>query len=215
MLGAALLAGLGCSEILGLEEWSEPPRSTSNGNGTTCADGERNGIETDIDCGGDACLPCAVGQQCANDGDCESGRCGDGKVCEAAPQPSCEDTGQPTCNNCVQDAELAETDIDCGGDACPPCAIDQHCMTDADCESGACGGAGLCEAAPTDPPCDTPDPENPTCNDCTVNGPETDVDCGGDSCLPCSAGQGCLSDADCDSALHCLAGACPTGLCCQ
>jgi hypothetical protein len=207
-LGAVLLAGVGCAEILGLEDWSDLPRSTSNGNGTSCADGLQNGLETDTDCGGDGCLPCAMGQKCANDTDCKSQACGENGLCEAAPpQPTCEDTGQPTCNNCVLDAELAETDVDCGGDACSSCNLDQHCLSDADCMSGKCGGAGLCELAPPDPPCDAPDPNNPTCHDCTTNGPETDVDCGGDACPPCAAAKACLSGADCESGV-CTAGAC-------
>jgi hypothetical protein len=61
--------------------------------------------------------------------------------------------------------------------------------------------------ASPDPPCDVLDPQNPTCNDCTTNGPETDVDCGGDTCPPCAASKECLSGADCESDV-CTAGIC-------
>lgn len=47
----------------------------------SCADGTRNGGETDIDCGGVDCRPCAVGGACASAGDCRSGRCAGG-ICQ-------------------------------------------------------------------------------------------------------------------------------------
>ncbi|MFN7134964.1 MAG: hypothetical protein ACK4N5_23005, partial [Myxococcales bacterium] len=49
----------------------------------TCADGQHNGDETDVDCGG-ACAPCADGQRCAAAADCASGHCASG-TCAAAP----------------------------------------------------------------------------------------------------------------------------------
>jgi hypothetical protein len=39
-----------------------------------CADGARDGFETDVDCGGtNACTRCKVGQRCRWPGDCEPG----------------------------------------------------------------------------------------------------------------------------------------------
>jgi hypothetical protein len=88
------------------------------------------------------------------------------------------------------------------------------------------------------PSCE-PDPVNATCADCSKNGLETDVDCGGDSCLPCgpgrtcgldydcmssvceagtcafvTSGRGCLGDDDCASGA-CAKGDCWSGLCCE
>lgn len=40
----------------------------------TCSDGEKNGDETDIDCGG-SCPPCDDGESCKVDDDCQSGFC--------------------------------------------------------------------------------------------------------------------------------------------
>jgi hypothetical protein len=40
-----------------------------------CSDGVVSGSETDVDCGGAACSPCANGQTCAVSADCSSGRC--------------------------------------------------------------------------------------------------------------------------------------------
>ena len=45
----------------------------------------------------------------------------------------------PTCSNGVQDG--TETDIDCGGDTCPPCALCQACEWSNDCQSGPCDPA--------------------------------------------------------------------------
>jgi hypothetical protein len=49
----------------------------------TCDDGMRNGLETDVDCGG-GCAPCEVGKACAVDADCApSGIC-DPQQCRVA-----------------------------------------------------------------------------------------------------------------------------------
>lgn len=40
----------------------------------SCSDGQKNGSETDRDCGG-TCAPCAVGAQCVQASDCASMRC--------------------------------------------------------------------------------------------------------------------------------------------
>lgn len=41
----------------------------------SCDDALKNGDETDVDCGGATCEPCALGLQCERAGDCESGVC--------------------------------------------------------------------------------------------------------------------------------------------
>lgn len=51
--------------------------SASGGGGgfsAGCTDHQRNGDESDVDCGG-SCAPCAVGLACTQPGDCESGVC--------------------------------------------------------------------------------------------------------------------------------------------
>lgn len=47
----------------------------------SCFDGVLNANETDIDCGGPDCAPCATGQACLINEDCQSGVCTD-NVCE-------------------------------------------------------------------------------------------------------------------------------------
>src|SRR5262245_41691896 len=74
-----------------------------------------------------------------------------------------------SCGDGVKDD--AETDVDCGGGACPTCADGLMCLTDADCTSGVCDANGVC-AMPAD-----------SCADGVMDGDETDVDCGG-SCAP-------------------------------
>jgi hypothetical protein len=49
----------------------------------TCADFEKNGTETDVDCGGPSCGRCFDGLQCGLDSDCFSGRCSVGRCYSA------------------------------------------------------------------------------------------------------------------------------------
>jgi hypothetical protein len=94
-----------------------------------CADGVRDGNETDVDCGG-GCAPCAVGRLCALPADCGSGACV-GHVCASVN----------TCADFALDGN--ETDVDCGG-SCAPCGDGRACLGNSDCASGTCGGSGHC-----------------------------------------------------------------------
>ena len=179
----------------------------SRGDSTTgeappsCADGVTNQDETDVDCGGGTCGPCADGAVCGEDSDCQIGTCILG-VCAA-----------PSCADGLQNAD--ETDADCGGGTCGPCMDNLACALPGDCVSGVCTD-GLCMPA--------------SCADAVLNGDETDIDCGGPTCdgclgdLKCLADEdclsetctegvceqvGCLVDADCDA----LDGACTSGSC--
>lgn len=100
--------------------------------GSTCTDGIKNGNETDVDCGGPDCLPCADGRDCVSARDCASAVCGTSKKCAA-----------PTCTDGVKNG--TETDIDCGG-TCPPCMAGQHCAAHADCLTKLCTAANTCQA---------------------------------------------------------------------
>jgi len=236
----ALVAG--CAQLLGIDDWeaggnepgstaaSSASASTSSSGGAggvggsggetfenaTCADGIKNGLETDTDCGGDSCWPCPLNGICSNDADCETGSC-KGKVCAPAPIgkqcPLQPDPDNPTCADCVMNGQ--ETDVDCGGDSCSPCPTGATCMCNSDCKSGLCDGDACAAFAPKT--CPTVDPDNPTCADCVKNGSETDVDCGGDACGPCDQGKLCIVSTDCKTN-HCngttcdvLAPQCPPG----
>jgi hypothetical protein len=149
----------------------------------TCVDGIQNEGETDLDCGGPNCAgTCATGRKCLIDPDCVSG---DGcqttmKVC--APQ----------CTDGHQDGN--ETDSDCGGGACPTCALMAKCKVDSDCTSDACDGISfLCVSN--------------QCADHRQDGSETDTDCGGSGmCARCGTNDKCLADTDCIPADGCLTG---------
>ena len=98
---------------------------------------------------------------------------------------------RPLCMDGIRNGE--ETDIDCGGTTCAPCALRDTCSVDTDCVAGAACTAGVCLAA--------------TCSDTVLSGMETDVDCGGPECLPCEAGESCAADTDC------VSGACTGAVC--
>lgn len=124
--------------------------------------------ETDVDCGGPECLPCADGQACLVPSDCVSGVCEDGTC---AP---------PTCDDAVKNA--TETDVDCGGGACDPCPFMGGCAQNSDCIGNVCAGAA-CAAS---------------CFDTVENGQETGVDCGGPACSAgCAIGETCFTQSDC------------------
>ncbi len=140
----------------------------------TCTDSTTNGDETDVDCGGSCPNACGTGDTCAVAGDCVSGVC-DGVTmqCSAA---SCTDS---TTNG-------DETDVDCGGSCPNACGTGDTCAVAADCVSGVCDGVTMqCNAA--------------TCTDGTMNGDETDVDCGGSCPNGCGTGEACGAASDCDS----------------
>jgi hypothetical protein len=72
-----------------------------------CNDGDVNGDETDVDCGGPVCPGCSVGEACSEGVDCVEGVCS-GNICAA-----------PTCNDNVKNG--GEEDTDCGGPCTTSC----------------------------------------------------------------------------------------------
>ncbi len=135
-----------------------------------CANNQRNGNETDVDCGGPDCPKCAGGKMCTANTDCESAACAEGK-CKL-----------PTCDDGVRDG--LESDVDCGV-ACPTkkCPAGLACKVNGDCVSGVCSG-GFCA---------------PTCTDGAKDGAESDTDCGQVCPTKCANGKKCSSGLDCQS----------------
>ena len=191
--------------------------------GPTCFDTEKNGDETDEDCGGMTCdARCPVGDGCNENADCEEKVC-DGTTCLAA-----------TCDDDVKNG--GEMLADCGGPCEAGCPLGAPCKVPDDCESLTCVdetcARELCDNDVRDPDesdvdcgdkqsgcprcpigadctagnqcvegvCDD-DGEcaEPNCDDDVKNGVETDEDCGGgeDGCDPCGTDQICEIDDDC------------------
>ncbi len=101
-----------------------------------CDDTILNGLETDVDCGGD-CEGCEINETCILNDDCLSFWC-DEEACAAS-----------SCDDYVVNG--FETDVDCGGPNCMPCDNGQDCFEDSDCVSDYCN-YGVCEQMiPIDP----------------------------------------------------------------
>ena len=189
-------------------------------------------MESDVDCGGAICPPCANGKMCLANLDCQMGNCAQ-NVCANAP----------TCMDHIKNG--METDVDCGGPNCAPCAIGKMCLAASDCTTSACVnkvcivpascmnnirdgletdvdcGGGVCPRCASGKMCKAPsDCQSNTCagNTCVAqqaancmdgiqNGGESDVDCGGIMCPRCAAGKMCFGNNDCASSV------CKTGVC--
>ena len=149
----------------------------------SCMDGVQTAEETDVDCGGGLCDTCDDREMCIVGTDCTGG------TCETGLCVSCMDG--------VQNQD--ESDADCGGTLCGGCGTGGACGVAADCTSNICDGpTGTCNA--------------PGCGDGVLNGAETDLDCGGGSCLACMDGLTCTGAADCQSGV-CTGGVCQVPTC--
>ena len=149
-----------------------------------CANGKKDGQESDIDCGGPTCSPCGAGKGCLSSPDCASLNCRNA-TCLAS-----------TCTDGIRNQ--GESDTDCGGSNCAPCADGRRCGgPGTDCQSGVCVNS-VCQT--------------PTCTDGVKNGKETDIDCGGTVCPRCANGAMCASATDCVSSV-CSAMACKAPTC--
>jgi hypothetical protein len=134
-----------------------------------CGNDTQDPDETDVDCGGPTCGPCADDQKCLVDDDCLSGVC----------DPTALTCTAPACDDTVVNGD--ETDVDCGGSCPNDCKWNQSCKSPDDCIGGACTGS-TCSA---------------TCTDTEKNASETDVDCGGAVCDGCANGEDCVANTDC------------------
>ena len=127
----------------------------------TCVDGKKNGLETDLDCGGGTCGGCATGKGCVANNDCNSGVC-------SSTVSSKNGTGTcaaPTCTDSVFNGN--ETDVDCGGATCTAtcgttpatcfqCVDGQACQVNLDCAPPLVAApvtattvSGVCDATTT------------------------------------------------------------------
>ncbi len=84
------------------------------GSGPACDDGQQNGDETGIDCGGSSCPACPTCDDGVQNGSETDVDCG-GPDCDACP----------TCDDGIQNG--SETGVDCGGPDCAPCDTGGGC----------------------------------------------------------------------------------------
>ncbi|MFM2154014.1 MAG: hypothetical protein RL199_2449, partial [Pseudomonadota bacterium] len=152
--------------------------------------------ETDVDCGG-PCAPCAAGRRCYRPGTYAPDGTRTGSDCAANLFCRSLRTGQEATANCDPAVETC---------VCLAPLPSGTCALGRECASGRCGANGRCEAE--------------ICHNgkWDKNAGETDIDCGGTTCLKrCStstgatpAPQGCLTNADCDGALglRCISARC-------
>jgi hypothetical protein len=87
---------------------------------------EKDGQETDIDCGGPVAPACAPTKDCLVGGDCQS------LICE----PATKTCTAPLPTDGVKNAD--ESDVDCGGANAPKCAVGKTCSMHSDCRTDGC-----------------------------------------------------------------------------
>jgi len=171
-LATLALLGVGCGQILGLDEYMhvDPGAGGTGGSGgamAACGDGVLNPGEScddGNDTASDGCTSCLVDAcyTCSTK-DGASSICATKAAGEACAAGLCDGTGQ-----------------------CAECLVDVHCGVDGYCFQNACK----------------------RCDDTLKNGDETDTDCGGTHCPPCTQGRTCVAKNDCASAF------CVDGVCC-
>jgi len=134
-----------------------------------CSNGEKDGDESDVDCGG-RCDVCTDGSDCAVGTDCLSGVCNVG-ICTMTCVEGTADCDLVANNGC-------EIDTTSDGNHCGACLA--ACDVSETCNSSVCTSSGPCSNGFQD-------------------GNETDKDCGGGTCAPCGAYQYCSVGSDCMS----------------
>lgn len=113
-----LLLQLSCGPDLlvgrGSQGGSDASGGGSSGQPPDCSDSIRNGDETDVDCGGEACPACIAGQSCSGDDDCATAECYQGSCCVAlTPEEICSQI------ECGTVSDTCGGPMDCGGCSLP------------------------------------------------------------------------------------------------
>ncbi len=167
---------------------------------STCSNGVKDGLETDVDCGGATCTQCQNGEVCVDDQDCLSSLCTAG-VCQIDSDfdnisdlgDQCDGDPLPT-ENCPNEFSCVGSNlIRCTTDSmgCDTLIIAQTCILPQMCNDAL--------AQCVNPPVN--------CVNAMQDGFESDVDCGGPDCAPCDGGDACFGVNDCESGI-CISGFC-------
>ena len=204
---------------------------------SACMNGEKDGDETDVDCGGSCGATCEDGAGCGGAKDCVNAQCADGVCCDSACDGECQacsaaktgkadgvcapfDAGTDPDDECAPEPGVAcgNTDGMCSGQgACnkiaagTACGGGPACVDDVATAEAACDGAGTCVPGPGTPcapyKCDATDCKKACAGDADCTASSF---CQGSICMPVGdPGDPCASGAWCKS------GSCADGVCCD
>ncbi len=128
--------------------------------------GQKDGDETDVDCGGSSAPACGDEKSCLIGADCTSSVC-TGMICQP-PSPT----------DGVRNGD--ETGKDCGGSKAPKCPAGEGCLSNADCDKVKCDVVQKVCLPPAH-------------DDGIENLDETGIDCGGPTMTVkrCPTGETC------------------------
>lgn len=226
-LVASMCGILGCEYILGIDgnyEVSPPkgPHTCANdidcpsGNcglnhlcvEAHCSDGVKNGTESDIDCGGPSCNPCAPGKLCVGQTDCVAAACIDGVCCQEACDGECvacasTKTERPD-GECAPIVAGTDPDEECSSQDSSTCGN----------STGFCNGMGGCQKHAVGAIC-----ASASCVDGTqtnaraCDGLGNCTDTGSIACAPYVCGStmcltSCSDDPQCDTDHYCVDATC-------
>ncbi|MBI4699921.1 MAG: hypothetical protein HY744_01940, partial [Deltaproteobacteria bacterium] len=109
-----------------------------------CKNGKLDQGETDVDCGGSECAPCANGKKCEQYGDCASGHCAGGLCAPCAGHDDCQDADYCEAGGkCVAKLATGASCTDFGAEQC----ASGYCADGLCCNDACAGGCGVCAKA--------------------------------------------------------------------
>ena len=114
-----------------------------------CANTQRDGNETDVDCGGD-CAPCTDGSGCEVADDCASGYCGPNAAGSggAGGGGGGAASASGTCLPCGHNSDCVGPQQYCDAGVCSPTKLDgDACSDQGACTSGHCVDGVCCDSA--------------------------------------------------------------------
>jgi hypothetical protein len=198
-----------------------PPGTSCNQNGGTvcdssgncivggCNDGQKDGTETDTDCGGASCGKCGLGKMCGGDSDCQSNVCSGGVCVECVTASQCP--GQDTA------CQTRTCNANSCGFSYQPNGFVIASQQPGDCQENQCNGSGqiVSVAKNTDVPADDGNQcTDEVCNAGVPSHPAKAVDtaCNQNGGTVCSAAGSCVQ---CNAASQCPGSdtACQTRTC--